>query len=526
MRKIVITIVVGLLLLCSQTMAAQVTNVELSYQEGTTVARIDVQGQVRFTHSTEVPKNGKPHRIIVDVLSGVHELGGKEFLDVPECAVKSVRSSQYSVTPEKIVRIVFDMYESPIYRIVTGDRSITLYINHKNGKSFANWSTSVALAATAPVEKSVSSKKAPSVVTPVSVKTAKKTNEAIENDRLASLAGKDKISGVPPAAKQDTKSLTPSRSGMALASEKTAPQISVPPESRVSKPVAQKETTPSTPKTSKKELAASTPAVSPMTTPTAKVSVSQKTEKKDVKKTTLEAKTVKVVSEPATKSAAKVASKPATKAGGEKASKKTVITSNVAPKPQKNTSTAQKKDNSQPTGGQKALAGKVGKDKAGKNTKSASSSVKTKKPVAEPQTVAKADEKSESKSTSRFRRSPGVSSKIRGTMVAEFPKRLVIKYKTSGRRDPFQTLIDASRTYDNLIEKRIPNVEGLQLVGVIESGDGGGNHALFEDKEGYGYILKSGDKVRNGYVLRVEVDRVYFQIFEYGWSRTVTLSME
>jgi hypothetical protein len=39
-------------------------------------------------------------------------------------------------------------------------------------------------------------------------------------------------------------------------------------------------------------------------------------------------------------------------------------------------------------------------------------------------------------------------------------------------------------------------------------------------------MLQSGDKVQKGYVLRVERDRVYFQIFEYGWSRTIALAIE
>jgi hypothetical protein len=128
-------------------------------------------------------------------------------------------------------------------------------------------------------------------------------------------------------------------------------------------------------------------------------------------------------------------------------------------------------------------------------------------------------------STSRFRRSPTRPTKIKGTLVAEFPKRLVIKYKARSSRDPFETLINEAKTYNSPIEKRIPNVEGLELVGVLES-EVGANSALFEDKNGYGYILKEGDKVRKGYVLRVEHDRVYFQIFEYGWSRTVALNID
>ncbi|MDD5425903.1 MAG: hypothetical protein PHN52_05415, partial [candidate division Zixibacteria bacterium] len=107
---------------------------------------------------------------------------------------------------------------------------------------------------------------------------------------------------------------------------------------------------------------------------------------------------------------------------------------------------------------------------------------------------------------------------------AEFPQRLVVKYKANAYRDPFETLINESRTYDSPIQQRLANVEGLKLVGVIESG--AGNRALFEDNEGYSYILQSGDKVKKGYVLRVENDRVYFQIFEYGWSRTVALEIE
>ena len=110
-------------------------------------------------------------------------------------------------------------------------------------------------------------------------------------------------------------------------------------------------------------------------------------------------------------------------------------------------------------------------------------------------------------------------------MVAEFPKRLVIKYRAKSRRDPFATLINEARTHNNPIERQVPNVEGLKLVGIIQ-GDSGENSALFEDNNNMGYILKAGDKVQKGYVLRVESNRVYFQIFEYGWSRTVALRIE
>jgi len=133
-------------------------------------------------------------------------------------------------------------------------------------------------------------------------------------------------------------------------------------------------------------------------------------------------------------------------------------------------------------------------------------------------------EDSSIKSTSRFRRS-AADRKIQGTMVAEFPKRLVIKYHSRSQRDPFATLVDETKVSNSPTQRQVPNVEGLKLVGVIEA-DNNKNQALFEDKQGYGYILKSGDKVQKGYVLRVESNRVYFQIFEYGWSRTIALNLE
>jgi hypothetical protein len=135
------------------------------------------------------------------------------------------------------------------------------------------------------------------------------------------------------------------------------------------------------------------------------------------------------------------------------------------------------------------------------------------------------DRPNDTSSTARFRRNPAQAAKFKGTMIAEFPKRLVIKYESKGHRDPFATLIDESRTTSRPTEKAVPNVDGLRLVGIIEAKGMGGDRALFEDKDGFSYILESGDKVQKGYVLRIEDNTVYFQIFEYGWTRTVALKM-
>ena len=70
----------------------------------------------------------------------------------------------------------------------------------------------------------------------------------------------------------------------------------------------------------------------------------------------------------------------------------------------------------------------------------------------------------------------------------------------------------------------LSRVETSRLVGVLESADGK-NRALLEDMDGNGYIVKPGDKVKKGYVSKIYNDRALFQLFEYGWSRTVALRL-
>ncbi len=126
------------------------------------------------------------------------------------------------------------------------------------------------------------------------------------------------------------------------------------------------------------------------------------------------------------------------------------------------------------------------------------------------------------KPTSRFRRQPMFPSKLKGTIVAEFPTRMVIAYTPGQNRDPFETLLNEKRSSNSPMEKRIPDIETSRLVGVLESADGE-VRALLEDLDGYGYIVQSGDKVKKGYVDKIEADKAYFRLFEYGWSRTIAL---
>jgi hypothetical protein len=507
MKRIAAIAVIGLLLLAGTTWSSEVTNVEISYQDGSVVARIDVTGSVRYTHQTEVPKNGRPDRVIVDILSATHELGAKEFLETPPCIITGIRTSQFAVTPEKIVRVVFDLGGAPLYQVDSDSKSISIKFEDRTARTFAAWSTASLVKAQLPKAPTPAKKEVAQAPPAPAKSQVTKQNEAIEKDRQTSLAAKSSPATAlkPPPAKAEPEKkphrTSDRRFGAATYSDPTSrptkPEPTKPSESQPALPTlaaVENDLSVPTPKpteaTERKKKAASVDKPKVTKDTPAKPPVAKETPKKTAPPAPSPV--------PKKKAASDMAAAPA------KVKSESAV---VKPAPKK----------SAPAQGQKALAKKVGVTPSG-------SQAPKKTQVAQTGTKDKPADATKQRATARFRRKMP-SAKIRGTMVAEFPKRLVIKYKTGGRRDPFGSLIDQTRTYNDPIEPRIPNVEGLKLVGVIDS-DGDSNRALFEDKAGFSYMLKSGDKVRNGYVLRVETDRVYFQIFEYGWSRTVALEME
>lgn len=520
MRK-AIGIIAVVLLFTAPVQAADVTDIELSHSHGFTQASISVDGRPRYTHQIEEAKDGMQFRVIIDVLSAVHRLKQKNFTILPECNISSIRSSQFSVKPEKVVRLVFDMKGPVVYRVEGGVDKIDVFFAEEETVSFTPWKASsvavkkVEIASTKPawqpskkllqtnvVDKranKVKSAKAPVVVVqePVSVPVPKKvaprgtfasrqytpsdrpivkteptSKEPAPVEQPVVVAEKSKSVAKQPPAKAKVKQTKPTPAASELpkyaAAETGSPlmnpdfksEVIVKKTAKVNKPVVPKSTEPK---------------------------VKAKTQTIETPKTVAKEKKKQPVLKPKAK---KILAKTATADKKVVANKKT-----EAVPPVSKSSLADK-----PSGGKKANSAQLAANTAG-----------AKKDKARP--------------TSRFRRSAKMSKKLRGTLVAEFPQRLVIKYEAKKYRDPFATLINKKRIYHSPIEKRVPSVEGLKLVGLIEPGTGD-NRALFEDAEGFAYILTNGDRVQKGYVLRVESDRVYFQIFEYGWSRTVALTME
>ena len=94
-------------------------------------------------------------------------------------------------------------------------------------------------------------------------------------------------------------------------------------------------------------------------------------------------------------------------------------------------------------------------------------------------------------------------------------------YQAFNRRDPFQSLIigDFEEAEFELVD-----VNGVKLVGVLS-----GDHekfAMLEDANGFAYILKAGDPVRNGHIVSVGDRAIVARITMYGQTTSVTLNLE
>ncbi len=417
--KMIFIYILVLLAGSSALAAVNVDEMQLYRQGGEVVLKIHAGESFQYSHEIAEAQDGRPFRVVIDIFPAVHDFGRKNFKDLPPSIVTSIRTSQYSVNPTSIVRIVMDLKTAVVYRIEKQNDWILVYIPDDSGTAFPTWSSRNEIKTAKPEKQS-------------------RAGETEKADQTVSIS-----SAIKQQAPPELTYLKPESSSI-LDRERVDPDL-------VSKPLEEKSSTDRS-KTEK-------------TTTSLKATDKGKSEKE---------------MEPAKTKKAEPVSKP---------------------------------DNQEKL---KEVEKSATAEHAG------TASAKEKPEFTEEKGLSEDEDK---KSTARFRRQPAFSNKLKGTIVAEFPTRMVIKYTPGSSRDPFASLLDLEAAKNNKpTSRKIPDVETSRLVGVLESA-GNQNRALLEDRDGYGYILKPGDKVKKGYVSKIYSDKALFQLFEYGWSRTVALRL-
>lgn len=454
----------GLFLIMSAVASADATidNISLKKQGSFTELTIYPSGHVDYEHQIVEPGAGKPYRVVIDLKGSIHKLPHYNFNDLPGETVTCIRTSQFSVNPEKIVRVVLDIKGQVTYKVRQSDGNITLVMATPNDREFPFW-------------------------------CAQPLSES-EKMQLALGGSVSPDSDEPTAGKKEIDEETPGPVLVSTAvSDNREKSPKIPPAVLKPKSVTESET----------EV-----VKQPKSTPLP-LTAAEKMEANELSKATVRQEVTEPQVEHSKMATAVFSMIP------EFAEDDNQVSQDEEPvsKPEPVTEKKQAK----PTEKFTDSAMKLPLPEADRLTDSSARDALPGAPRMTPPT--KDDDSSEKE---KFQKNPERPTKTTGTLADRFPKRKVIEYNSWGKRDPFAQLVDKSMA--GYTPGEPPNVETLRLVGVLRSIDG--SSALLEDYEGYGYILKDGDEVRNGYVVQIGDDKVIFQIKEYGWSRTVALRLE
>lgn len=95
-------------------------------------------------------------------------------------------------------------------------------------------------------------------------------------------------------------------------------------------------------------------------------------------------------------------------------------------------------------------------------------------------------------------------------------------YQSHGKPDPFTVLV--SGEFEQAQAAELVDMNSARLVGVMWGQDD--RFALVEDGEGFGYILRVGDRVRNGRVVSIRTNALTAQVSLYGITSKVVLKLE
>ena len=97
------------------------------------------------------------------------------------------------------------------------------------------------------------------------------------------------------------------------------------------------------------------------------------------------------------------------------------------------------------------------------------------------------------------------------------------QYNALGRRDPFQSLLEGEYVGADVGGNAPPDVGGLRVVGIVW-GDSD-RFAMVEDGRGDRHVLRTGDKVMNGYVEGLKRDAMIVNITVDGQSQSVSIPL-
>jgi hypothetical protein len=519
--------------------SGRIENIRLNKEGDFTHVTIYADNPFVFSHSTVEAKDGKPYRLVIDCQDVVFGLPQHDFKEgIPSGIIEAIRTSQFQVVPERIVRIVLDLKGPVVYKVVetSEENNATIAILTTQEPDFPTWQA---------------------------VKEDQKENQSVRRKDTQTSISSTKIT---------SKTVVETKESVALLPTSHKSFDSASPEKTVVKPIQKGEVFRKA--VSFADTGETAPALSGISNPPQPdkpvVLTQAQSEEKDTKEDINKEEIVsqsgqKKAGLPTTELSPKVSSEQITRqtesaSDQEKAKKMGVkemeqgILSSIAgsvPKPSSQTKVEEsplssKEGLSERSSAKKQISGSPAP--AGPSTEEKSSLVekteKGKMSETKAQTATETEKKKNvptdvgntvQKGIGAILGTEGASAKesdslLEGSTLIQnppqselglIPSRKIITYNPETRRDPFLPLTGKEQM--NFGAAPLPRFENLKLVGIIK--DKLGNQALLEDEIGFGYILKSGDQIKNGYVISIEDNKVVFHVEEYGGYKIMTLEL-
>ena len=525
----VVALACALALSATANAATPVKNVMLAKSGDFTEVTVPVPSHQLCEHFTEPATAERPFRIVLNICNAEHAMPQQNFSSLPACMVQKIRTSQYSTTPDQVVRVVLDLKSSATYTVRTEENRLVIAIADPC-PPFAAWE-----ACPAPVMAKADAR--PRQTTTTVAQTAKPVPPMMANSAKSETVAKktEKPQINPPAsAASEPVTMKPSQSlavepGATPTAKTEKPMGDMPSAALTTEELVGPELKQSAP-VSRMEMEMETPAV--VTAPMESFTLPSQP----------------LVLAPEVLDAANVGSamtKPmetqsAPRAMPAFAGNTPQVTTSGNEPPMLAVTESQSNDvtlpptvsSSDTLTGQDALIDRL-KAKF-------FSGARAPKPYLTEEGIM--NELKNGESTAFGPPSPGSDmdreallerirqaalqneSGIPANMLPSVPggpARAEVFYDDLGRRDPFEPLLKGLRS--GFLSDELPSVESLRMVGVLK--DNEQSLALMEDTDGHSYIMRPGDPVNNGRVLSVGEARTIVQVDEYGWTRTVVLQL-
>ncbi len=462
-------------------------------------------GNTLCNHFTEPAENGTPFRIVLDFCDAAHQLGQMRFSNLPATRIQRIRTSQFETSPKMIVRVVLDMADEATYSVVRDGSSLTVRVVDPDRATFAVWNAKDnAVKAKEPVMASTESQ---SKVNP------KKAQSPIAQSTLSSKAKEPVVANKPVSRSASEMTMeTPEPTANAeptVAPKRSQVEAFIPPETPLvfapdvlENPDKLKATSQSM--DGNDEIVVSKESMRPLGPDVAEQQSASERAERAVSEsqwaTTREPEPA--VTAPSDESPVFAndesqqfaATTPNDMAGINEEEtllerlKQKFFGDQSAPRPY---TTVSEGTPSAEVQGPPAPDSKISREEL----------------------LARIREAQKRAASGEYRRS--------GEGAGGVPTRHILYYDDMGRRDPFDPLVTGQRS--GFVTNELPNVETLRLVGILR--DDHEALALLENLEGYGYILRVGDPVKNGSLIAIQNSRALFRIDDYGWTHTVALQL-